>query len=388
MATGIGYQTISGVGAESTVGTGVLATQRVRNLEFTPDEVYARLFDNSLSGTVGQVSPELGMRDISGGWKAYLTYTTSHVLLSHFFGTFASSAYTFLDSLVGKSLTWAIDKQVSIWEFLGVKINQLVLEFGAEGAMLSGTLIAQDVKYSSTTNTSATLAALVPNVDPRCKLAPDLDVRLGVASATLGSGQSIKCISGKITLTRPMAETHTSGTRSIIEPAPDNFLQGTIELVLSRYDTNQYMTWRTGNTRLACQLIFTEEAALGSHTQTWTIPNLTLDTSPTPVSGPGFIPLTLTGNISIGQDTLTAATISAASADNSFNDSGNNMPFVYPGATVIAAGFTNAANNGSFPVVSRTAGKIVVSGGTLVLEAAGSSRTLITRNPFARVTET
>lgn len=388
MPTGLGYQTISGVGIESVVGTGVAATQRVRNLAFSPDEVYAFLLDNTLSGTVGQVTPELGMRDIRGSFQAYLTYTTSHVLLTHFFGSFASSAYTFLDSLLGKGLTWAIDKQVSIWELLGVKINQLVLEFGPEGAMLTGTFIAQDIKYASTVNTTATLAALIPNIDPRCKLAPDLDVRLGVASATLGVGQSIKCVSGKVTLTRLMAETHTSGTRNIIEPAPDNFLQGDIELVLARYDTNQYMTWRTTNTRLACQLIFTEEAALGTHTQTWTIPNLTLSETPTPVSGPGFIPLSLKGPISIGQDSLTATTISVVSADNSFNDSGNAMPFVYPGATLISSGFTAGADNATSTVVSRTAGRIIVTGPMLVNEAAGGTRTLITRNPFVRVTET
>jgi hypothetical protein len=76
--------------------------------------------------------------------------------------------------------------------------------------------------------------------------------------------------------------------------------------------------------------------------------------------------------------TQTASTISAASADNSFNDSGSGFVtagFV-PGQFIRTSGFTNAANNGYFVVVSVAAGKMVVVGATLVVEAAGTSRTI------------
>jgi hypothetical protein len=73
-----------------------------------------------------------------------------------------------------------------------------------------------------------------------------------------------------------------------------------------------------------------------------------------------------------------ATTISAASGDNSFNDSGAGFPAWAPGDVLTVDGFlTNADNNGAaFTVVSRTASKIVVSGGTLVTEAAGDVVTL------------
>lgn len=72
---------------------------------------------------------------------------------------------------------------------------------------------------------------------------------------------------------------------------------------------------------------------------------------------------------------LTASTISAAAGDNSFNDSANGL---------LTAGFvagqivksTVAGNLGYFVVVSVTAGKMVVSGGTLTTQAAGASYTL------------
>lgn len=77
--------------------------------------------------------------------------------------------------------------------------------------------------------------------------------------------------------------------------------------------------------------------------------------------------------------TITAATLSAASSDNSFNDSGNGFVsagFV-AGQWIKVSGFTgNTANNGYFRVTSVAAGKLVVTGGTLVDDSAGESVTI------------
>jgi len=71
-------------------------------------------------------------------------------------------------------------------------------------------------------------------------------------------------------------------------------------------------------------------------------------------------------------------TISASSVDNSFNDSASGL---YSAGFLInrwieVRGFTTAANNGYFKIVSVVAGKIVVSGGTLVTEDADDSVTV------------
>ncbi len=69
-------------------------------------------------------------------------------------------------------------------------------------------------------------------------------------------------------------------------------------------------------------------------------------------------------------------TIDAASGDNSFNDSGSGFVASNPpavGQWIQVQGFTDPANNGYFEVVSIVAGKIVVTGGTLVTEAVGDS---------------
>lgn len=75
---------------------------------------------------------------------------------------------------------------------------------------------------------------------------------------------------------------------------------------------------------------------------------------------------------------MSATTISADDTDNSFNDSatGFSTANLLPGMWIRVGGFTTAANNGLFKVVSVTTAKVVVSGGTLVTEAAGDTVTV------------
>jgi hypothetical protein len=71
-----------------------------------------------------------------------------------------------------------------------------------------------------------------------------------------------------------------------------------------------------------------------------------------------------------------ATTISAANSDNSFNDTGSGFGSIVANQWIKVSGFTTATNNGYFKVVSATADKIVVSGGTLTDEDAGDSVTI------------
>jgi len=73
--------------------------------------------------------------------------------------------------------------------------------------------------------------------------------------------------------------------------------------------------------------------------------------------------------------TVTASTISVASGDSSFNDSGNGFGSIVANQWIRASGFTAAADNGYFKVASATAAKVIVYA-TLVTEAEGASRTI------------
>jgi hypothetical protein len=85
------------------------------------------------------------------------------------------------------------------------------------------------------------------------------------------------------------------------------------------------------------------------------------------------------------QNLLAKTTISAASADNSFNDSAGLLPsLLKSGDIVTTSGFATAANNGRFVASGTpTINKVIVTGGTLVTEAAGATVTVIVQSlPF------
>lgn len=76
-----------------------------------------------------------------------------------------------------------------------------------------------------------------------------------------------------------------------------------------------------------------------------------------------------------GTITYTATTISAASADNSFNSSASGFTHTQY-SWIKVTGFATAANNGYFRITTATTAKLIVTGGTLVTEAAGPSVTV------------
>lgn len=77
--------------------------------------------------------------------------------------------------------------------------------------------------------------------------------------------------------------------------------------------------------------------------------------------------------------TVTASTISAASADNSISDSANGFGSIEVNEWIKISGFTGAAigNNGYAKVATTAAGKITVAGKTLVTAAAGDPITIV-----------
>jgi hypothetical protein len=105
-----------------------------------------------------------------------------------------------------------------------------------------------------------------------------------------------------------------------------------------------------------------------------------------PIAGteePRFTVNYVAGWLTPAQDLVGKTTISAAAADNSFNDSGNGFPaLLQAGDFVTLSGFANAANNGTFTVTGTPApGKFTVSGGPLVNESApGGGVTAIFNN--------
>jgi hypothetical protein len=82
------------------------------------------------------------------------------------------------------------------------------------------------------------------------------------------------------------------------------------------------------------------------------------------------------------QNLLAQITVSADASDNSFNDSAGGLPsLLKAGDIVTTSGFATGANDGRFTVTGTpTANKVLVTGGTLVTEAAGSAVTVVVQS--------
>lgn len=86
-----------------------------------------------------------------------------------------------------------------------------------------------------------------------------------------------------------------------------------------------------------------------------------------------------TGGYLLPGDDVTSSSISAIASDSSFNLVGARLPLLVVGDLVMASGFSNAGNNGTFVVKSCTDTKLVVTG-NLIDEAAGQNVSLAVRN--------
>ena len=74
---------------------------------------------------------------------------------------------------------------------------------------------------------------------------------------------------------------------------------------------------------------------------------------------------------------LTATTLQASAGDNSFNDSASGFGSYVANQWISVTGYSTAANNGFFKITTQTSGKLIVTGGTLVTEAAGPSVVIV-----------
>lgn len=89
-----------------------------------------------------------------------------------------------------------------------------------------------------------------------------------------------------------------------------------------------------------------------------------------------------------GVNGITATTISAANGDNSFNDSGAGLPVFVAGDKIKYFNrdtTTDVNKSVVWNVVSRTASKIVVNGGTVTTKAAGDKITLVKSIPVVNI---
>lgn len=380
MPTAFGFASICAAGEESTVGTAVAVTQAQPYMSESLNAQNTLLPDDVLEGRIGPRTPDLGPLDFAGDVAMRWRYTNGQLLLKNFFGDLTAGRYGLLTSTEGKSLTIAIDKRVGVWEFAGCKVSQFTLDASPEAVGMTYSLLPTARNLSSVTNTQAILATMC-NSD-RNILFTDMNLRVGDQVDALAGGDELKVTSLNVSMSRELDQVHVNGQRGIIEALESAKLTGTMGFNLARYANNTIHTWQDSLTRLQARIYFVNSGK----SKEILIPNLVVEQAESPVDGPEVLDLDVTFQISVGVDTTTGTNIDASTTDDSFNSASSAFPIIHPGATLCVSGFTNAANNGVFTVVSATSAKIIVTA-NLTTEAAGNTVSVVSYNPLMLINE-
>jgi hypothetical protein len=166
------------------------------------------------------------------------------------------------------SQTFAMDKQVSVHEWAGVKINKLTIRGKASGGgalECEAEVSAKDRSLTSTTNTAVTIAAL-SLMDCPVALFEDLTFLIGDNINALVAGDEEDISSFELVIDNVM-RTDELTNNGLAEQGRDGRRKITLKLSFAAYDSDQYITWRDNDTDLQAQLLFERDD--GVHTDNY-----------------------------------------------------------------------------------------------------------------------
>lgn len=195
----------------------------------------------------------------------------------------------------------AIDKQVSVWNFISTFVNKMTLEADVAGALMcSCDLLSHKLRRDGVPQGTTELALLTALGGAQV-LFVDGVYRLGNQSAALGNAHRIGISKFKITLDNKISEStftspdnvsgHTAAgiQRLTIQPRRNGWRTVEVEFELPRYESgwgSQLESWATGMTALQIDAVFTS----GTNVFNILIPNLYLTSVLSPVAGAEMYP--------------------------------------------------------------------------------------------------
>lgn len=286
-----GFQSILGIGEEVTAGTPVAATVKVPFLSEDLTEQFDEILDNSLCGTAARTIGQQGTQIVEGGFDLHWRYTLNFLLMRHFFGTLladtpvvGTNTYQFDSNIDGNALTVAIEKTVSVWEFAGFKVDEMVISGNpTDGIQLDVDGFAVDLDLASVINTTASLGAL--SLPGPFMTYQDMRFRIGdLVDALASPTDDIQIADFEITLARNLEAT-TVNSQQRLEALENDFRDAELSFTIPRYCSNFFVTAHQNHTPLQADIFITD----GTNSKTIRMPKLIVLEAPASVDGPGFI---------------------------------------------------------------------------------------------------
>lgn len=263
MTKGKGWKSRMAIGLESTYGTAVAVTQAVPYLTENIAHNKERLNDESLTGDAGFNRSFVGQESNMGPLSFNLDYGNLDMLIAAAMGAASTPAlvtdlygntYTLADE-IDHSITAAIDKDVSVHEWRGCKINKLTLRGETSRPVTAEIeLVAYDRKVTGTENDSAAIAAATVLEVPVCMFG-DLTFRLGDLTDALTSNDDL-CISGFELVIDNKLKTDDITNCGLDEPERDGRRVITLNVTLPSYQADTYTTYKDADTELQVNMIF------------------------------------------------------------------------------------------------------------------------------------
>lgn len=295
MALGKGFEGILGVKKEAVYGTAVAVTKAIPFVSESFGLDIEKHLDDVLRGKAGAGATIAGNKKYTFAIPCKLTYGDLDLLIAVALGAAATpqdngslydGVYSPAENLA-YSFVAAIYKGVSVWEFLGCKVDTLKISGEANKPLnieFGGAAKALDL--ASAVNPANVLTALSTEDVAGKIMFSDLEFKIAAQAAAL-SGVTALGIGGfDINLNNKLAlDQFDNRAKTILEPQRDGFREVKLSFSVPRYEADTYLLWRDSDTALHAWLKFVS----GNYKFDIHLPKIKIDKVDAPIGGPGLI---------------------------------------------------------------------------------------------------
>ena len=295
MALGKGFEGILGIIKESSYGSVLEVTEAIPFVSESFGNEIEKHADEVLRGKAGVGTSIAGNKSYPFTIPCKLTYEDLDLLIAIAMGAAGTpgvngdlydNTYALAENL-DYSFVAAAYKGVSVWEYLGCKIDTMKISGEANKPLdfeIGGA--AKSLSLDSVTNTSVILQALSTEDAAAKIMFSDLEFKIAAQADAL-SGQSEKGIgSFDLNLANALAlDQFDNKAKTILEPERNGFREVKFSFKVPRYEADTYLDWRDADTPLHAYLKF----VTGNYLFDIHIPDLKIDKVDAPIGGPGLI---------------------------------------------------------------------------------------------------
>lgn len=278
--SGQGFASRCALGVESSWGGGVAFTELIPFMsesinraiaqiqsQYLDGKAGSRSLKNSSISVVGALEGEMVFDEITGGIIGIERLIRGALGSGTWDAVNSLTQYTLADT-ISRSYTIGFNKQTSVWEIAGAKINSLTIAGSAgEPITFSVDIIGRNLLRTGDTgivNAAAAITGINPTNIPGQVYFDDLVFRLADQANALASGDQFSINSFELVINNNLSDP-TFGTIDSTntdidlthEPIRNDFREILLSMTMPRYTADTIFNWLKNATGLQADLLFT-----------------------------------------------------------------------------------------------------------------------------------